>query len=497
MNRFLEKIFKGLQKPDSRKYPSFLRYVTHGGFLRSDDIRNTSSLNNIKQTIDSMRALARDSQIATALSYYATDATTTNSAGQIIWATSSDDPDIAELINDLFKKWKINQYARDHILEIATVGNLYIPSTIMYGETLGNSRHHVALNNNTIPNPTYDIVPAYKIMPEDIVHVWFQGTPKGYIYYPQDDTTDYIDLPEDAVIHFSLGGLLGEYTIDTLDDDGNEVQYDIQFASPLLESALSPTQTLALVEDAIILASFSRIIKFVNVDCSGAQQEEVQSILQQMKDTIEQQFSLNTITGGAQSFMNPQSPNNLIYLPRVNGADAVSITDLNMAELNEADDKLLNYYQDKKLSVLGVPKEAMNFSSSEGLGNAGAVMSQRSALYANILNRIETAYMTGWKDALNKYFANRNLTGYIGKFELHMNPIITLQSTIQFDKRDSAISQAQSLIELLKSAGVTDTDKYKSALTEVLTEAFPTIGADVSKWDFNFDSEEGGGMSGF
>lgn len=493
----LSKLIESVRKPE-RNIPSFLRYVTNGGFLKSDDIHGTSNFDNIRSTIESMRTLARDSQISTALSYYATDATTCNSKGQIIWATSVEHPEVAELINTLFDKWKVNRYARDHILEIATVGNLYMPTTIMYGDQVGSSNHKVALNNNTIPNPEYDIVPSYKIPPEDIVHIWFQGKPSGYIYYPSDSSADYMDLPEDAVIHFSLGGLLGEYTIDTKDTDGNTVQYDIQFATPLLSSALSPTQTLALVEDATILASFARVIKFINVDCGSATSErEIAPLLQQMKDTIEQQFSMNTITGGAQSFMNPQSPNNLIYLPKINGMDAVSITDLNMTDLSEADDKLLNYYQDKKLSVLGVPKEAMNFSSSEGLGNAGAVMSQRSALYANILNRIETAYIAGWTDALNKYFANRNLSGYAGTFELHMNPIITLQSTIQFDKKDAAINQAQNLLSLMKSAGVEDPDKYILALTEILTEAFPSIGADVSDWNINLDSEEGGGMGGF
>ena len=493
-NRFIDKMLKRVQKPRS-PYPSFLRYITSGSFLKSDMINGNSSYSDIKSKINSMRALAGDSQISTALSYYATDATTTNTAGQIIWATSDVDG-LADLINSLFKKWKVIQYARDHILEIATIGNLYIPTSIMYGEQIGASRHHVALNNNTIPDDDFDIVPSYKIPPEDIIHVWFQGEPKGYLYYPSDDTRECIDLPEEAVIHFSLGGLLGEYTIDAVDGDGNQIQYDIQFAEPLLSSALSPTQTLALLEDATILSSFARVIKFVNVDCSGAEQEQIMDILQRMKDTIEQQFALNTITGGAQSFLNPQSPNNLIYLPKVNGTDAVSITDLNMADLSEADNDLLNYYQDKKLSVLGVPKEAMNFSSAEGLGNAGTVMSQRSALYANILNRIETAYISGWTDAINKYFSMRNYSGYIDKFELHMNPIITVQSTVQFDKRDQALNQAQTLVELLKNVGVDDVDKYRSALTEILTEAFPTIGGDVAEWNLNLDEAEEGGMGG-
>ena len=163
-----------------------------------------------------------------------------------------------------------------------------------------------------------------------------------------------------------------------------------------------------------------------------------------------------------------------------------------MAESKDADNNLLDYYQNKKLSVLGIPKEAMNFSSPEGLGGAGAVMSQRSALYANSLQRIETAYMAGWTSAFNKYFEAHNLTGYIDKFQLHMNPIITQMSTVNAEKRDAALAQGASAVELLKSVGVTQDKPFKEALTEILTESFPTMGSDVNGWQINAQQSEGG-----
>jgi hypothetical protein len=269
-----------------------------------------------------------------------------------------------------------------------------------------------------------------------------------------------------------------------------------------MDGAVLPTQNLALLEDSMLLASLIRIVKFINVDCANAEEEEIQDILQRVKDMIEQQLSINTVTGDAQSFLNPQSPNNLIYLPKVNGADAISITDLNMAENTEADNKLLDYYQNKKLSVLGIPKEALNFSSAEGLGAAGTVMSQRSALYANILERLMTAYKNGWRQAINMYFKVRNLTGYIDKFELHMNPIVTTQSTIQFDKRDAALNQCTTLINLLKDAGVTEDSAYINALVEILAEVFPKMAADATTWNVNVGGEGegsadmGGGTGG-
>lgn len=494
-SHLISKLFSFTKKPKAK--PSFLRYIASGSFVRMSDLRNNSSVSDIRAKIDTMRSLAEDSQIKTALSYYATDSTTTNTAGQIIWATSEIE-DIARVINDLFKKWNLNLYVRDHILELATVGNLYIPTTEMYRTASDtNIKYGVALDNNTIPDDDFDIVPSYKVPPEDIIHIWSQGIPKGYIFQPDDKVQDYITYPETAVVHFSLGGLLGDYTIDTVDKDGNPQTFDIQFAEPLLDGATTPTTTLNLLEDATLLASFIRVIKFINVDCQNAEEEEVVNILQQMKDTIEQQLALNTVTGDARSFLNPQSPNNLIYLPKVNGQDAVSITDLNMAENNDADNKLLDYFQNKKLSVLGIPKEALNFTSNEGLGAAGTVMSQRSALYANILERLMTAYKNGWTQALNMYFKEHNMSGFIDKFELHMNPIVTTQSTIQFEKRDSAINQAATFLQLMKDAGVTDSMPVLNAFTEILSEVFPQIGSEAINLNINLDDGAGGDSGEF
>ena len=477
---------------------SWIRGMIAGSLYRVSDIRTSSSISDIQTQIDTMRALARDSQISTALSYYATDATTVNTAGQIIWATSDDtDKDIAEIINKLFKRWDINSYARDHILELATIGNLYIHTTRMYSDNLRNpSTKSVALDNNTIPDPDFDIVPSYQIPPEDIVHIFLEGKPMGYIFNSDEKTSDVELHPEESCIHFSLGGLLGKYSIDVL-ENGEEVEYDIKFAQPLMEKAVQPTQTLGLLEDALLLSSLIRNVKFINVECGNAEEEEVQSILQQIKDAIEQQLALNTNSGSVDSFVNPQSPNNLIFLPKINGQDAISVTDLQMSDTTDEDSKLLEHYQDKKLSVLGVPKEAMNFSSNEGLGGAGSVLSQRSALYANSLQRLKTAYIAGWTDAINKYFIARGMSGCVDKFQLHMSEIVTTQSTITFEKRDAAISQAQQIVDLMKNCGIDNADDYKGVLTEILTEVLPQTGSKVNQWDVAIKPEGGGDGASF
>lgn len=503
VSKFFDAIVNIVKRP---KPQSRLRAFSAGSFYKISDLKTGTDYGDIKTLIDRMRALAKDSQVATALSYYATDATIPNSSNQIIWATPVNDKapkDIAEIIDALFKRWKVNSYARAHILELATIGNLYIPTTHFYREPGATSSRRdigVSLDSNTIPEPDFDIIPSTKIPPENIIHLWSRGEPQGFLVDPEaTHNEDYKEIlyPEDSVVHFQLGGLLGDYVFTCKDKDGNLVDYDIQFADPLLESAVQPTQILNLLEDASVLSSLVKVVRFINVDCGNeTEEDEIRDALQQIKDAIEQQLSLNTSNGDTQSFLNPQSPNNLIYLPKVNGQDAVSVTDLNMKDDSENADKLLNYYQDKKLSVLGIPKEALNFSSSEGLGGAGAVMSQRSALYANSLQRIETAYKEGWTAAINSYFKARNLVGYIDKFELHMQPILTEMSTVQFDKRDASVGQASAIVDLLKAIGVTDADMYRTAIIEILQDALPKTSSAVNGVDIDV-SEAGEGGEGF
>lgn len=504
--RFIDRLL-GRNIPNaSYGHASWLQSVTNGTLYRAASIRNLDVLSNIRAQIDMMRALAEDSQISTALSYYATDATTTNSSGQIIWAVpkTADDKEVADIVNDLFKRWKVNMYARDHILEIATYGNLYLPTTDMYKTIIDEKQVSVALDNNTIVEDDFDIVPSIQIPPEDILHLWKEGQPHGYAYKPEQDQkhnqiSTTVLYPEDSIIHFSLGGLIGKYTIELPDQNSDLVSYDIQFAEPMLSRAIQPTRTLSLLEDAMLLSSMLRVIKFINVDCADADEEDIVPILETIKNTIEQQIALNTNTGDMQSFVNPQAPNNLIYLPKVNGQDPISILDLNMAEANETESKLLDYYQNKKLSVLGVPKEALNFSSAEGLGGAGNVMSQRSAIYANSLARLETAYTEGWTSAINAYFTRKGMSGLCDTFILKMNPIVTNLSTINFDKRDSALNQASMLIELMKSIKVKGKSNYAEALTEVLSEVFPELGTNISGWPMSPEDagDEGGGLDEF
>lgn len=503
--------YERLFRPKQQKVSRLRSTVAVGGSIyRISDLRTNSDIEDIRTQILVMRALARDSQVSTALSYYATDATTPNTAGDIIWATALEPKyqQVADIVNECFRRWNINSYVGDHIIELITVGQFYMPTTEMYREPATQQRRELmSLDDNTLVNNDYDIIPSYMIPPEDIIHLWYRGVPQGYIYQPSDDnttsfsSTEAISYPESSIIHFSLGGLLGKYHIAAQTSDGDTLDYDIQFADPLMNSAVQPTQTLNLLEDAMLLSSLTRAVKFINVECGDlGDEDEIGLQLQKIKDKIEQQLSLNTSTGDAQSFVNPQSPNNLIYLARVNGQDAISITDMNMAETTESDNKLLDYYQNKKLSVLGVPKEAMNFSSAEGLGGAGAVMSQRSALYANRLSRVETAYKNGWRDAINKYFMSRNMSGFVDKFVLNMNPIMTNMDQVLFEKRDSTINQAQSLVSLMKDLGIENADDYKQAITEILTQAFPQTGAAVNAWKVEVqdgESESGGGMGGF
>ena len=79
-----------------------------------------------------------------------------------------------------------------------------------------------------------------------------------------------------------------------------------------------------------------------------------------------------------------------------------------------------------------------------------------------------------------------------------MNPILTNMDQILFEKRDSAIQQANALTDLMQKLGITDPNEYKAATTEILTQAFPKTGSEVNTWSVDVKSgSESGGPGGF
>ena len=116
------------------------------------------------------------------------------------------------------------------------------------------------------------------------------------------------------------------------------------------------------------------------------------------------------------------------------------------------------------------------------------MLSQRSAIYANALQRLETAYKDGWRDAINKYFINRNMSGLVDKYDLKMQPIVTQLSTVVSEKRDSAIGQANQIVDLLKSLGIEDPGPYMKAISEALEEEFPEMSADIASWQVKLEN---------
>ena len=138
--------FQRIFRPKEQKISRLRSTVAVGGTIyRISDLRTNSDIEDIRTQIQVMRALAKDSQINTALSYYATDATTPNTSGDIIWATATESKyqQVADIVNDCFKRWNINNYVFDHILELATVGQFYMPTTEMYREPGTNQRREL------------------------------------------------------------------------------------------------------------------------------------------------------------------------------------------------------------------------------------------------------------------------------------------------------------------------------------------------------------------
>lgn len=65
----------------------------------------------------------------------------------------------------------------------------------MYKINGSNSRSRsmqVAIDNNSIPDNSFEVIPSTNILPEDIIHIWEQGVPQGYMYKPTEKFIIYM-----------------------------------------------------------------------------------------------------------------------------------------------------------------------------------------------------------------------------------------------------------------------------------------------------------------
>lgn len=417
--------------------------------------------------------MLEDPIIAAALEMYADDACQYNDSGKIIWA-EGDDIDAVAAANRLIDVLDINKNCWRDIYSLCTYGDLYLR---LYRE--GDESDYTTMYDSTHRGMSFLVKPEdtgrqfeeyveYVDNPASIFDLQTKGKTAGFIRVCdtseiRDDSTIFKTQPLQSVsvgniisydrtsfIHVSLSESVNR-TPELLRIENNEEDstiYKIKSGKSILADAYPVTQTLKLLEDSLTLNRMTRsaILRLIQIEVGDMPKSDVTNLLHRIKNNFEQKMAMNMQSGLTKSYNSPGPMDNMVYTVTKGGLGAVTVNNIG-GDVNVKDIADLDYFNNKKLAALKIPKQFLNFDSPEGIGGNGTSLTKISSRYAHTIIRIQNAYTQGITDLINYFFLDKDLD-FINKFTIRMVAPGTVEDTERSEKLNNDISQTRDLLDL-------------------------------------------------
>lgn len=440
--------------------------------------------------------LLKDATTAAAIEMYADDATQYDyRTGKIIWAESND-LDIEKAANRLIDVLRLNDDMWTYVYALCVYGDVYLRLYRKGDQSDYNEIFDTHKGGQTIvrvkPEDDSRKIEEYVEYVDDPATMYdltVRGNTAGYIrminteepistsYYSMNmnktiDAGDVNVYDRMSFVHICLAGNISRHPeLVTLTDSktGATNVYKVNTGKSILADAYEAAQTVKLLEDSMMLSRVTKsaLLRILQIETGNIPKTEVESLLHRVKSLIEQGIAYNKLNGTVSSYNSPGPMENMIYVPTKEGKGAITVQTLG-GDVNIKDIADIDYFNNKKLSALKIPKQFLNYDAPEGLGN-GTSLTKLSSRYAHTIMRIQKAMITGVTKLLNIYFLDKDLD-YINKFTIKMVSPSTIEDAERDEQLQSRLDQASSIIDMIdgKTTEVGILETVKWILTEFL-----------------------------
>lgn len=451
-----------------------------GSLIDVEAINKFRSLSsNRQERYKAYEEMLCDATTSAAIEMYADDATQYDQkSGKTIWV-ESEDPQIAAAANRLLDVLQINEKAWRHIYSLCTYGDLYLRiyregDNADYEDLLNSTPGSIRTKVQDTSRPMEEYV-EYVEDPSTIYDLQLKDKTAGFVRLKPNDTSsenkstntlyngmninkvdiNNIDLYDRrSFVHISLSESINrnpELLAIEDPESGKTTVYKIKTGKSILADAYDSSQTVKLLEDSLLLSRLTKsaLIRLLQIEVGDMPKPEVESLLRRVKNMIEQKIALNKNTGETRSYNSPSPMENIIYVPTKNGKGAITLNNLG-GDVNIKDIADIEYFNNKKLSALKIPKQYLNYDAPEGLGN-GTSLSKLSSRYAHTVMRVQKAYCYGITTLLNLFFMDKDLD-YINKFTVKMVSPATIEDMERDDQTSNRINQASDIMGLVEGS---------------------------------------------
>lgn len=552
LKSFLEDAFRIKVKPNEMEHTSMhltkdkddiaykqAKNAESGSIIDVEAIQKFRTLSsNRYERYNEFEDLLHDATISAAIEMYADDATQYNyRTGKIVWA-ESDDPQIAKAANRLIDVLCINDNAWTHIYALCAYGDVYFrlyrdgdvsdySEAINYAKT-GQSLVRVKPKDESRKIDEYveyvdDPATIYDLQVKDktagfikMINVEPSKTATSMSNIYASNTMDISDVNiynNTSFVHICLSGNIERHPeLITLTDSntGEVTVYKVKTGKSILADAYEASQTVKLLEDSMLLSRITKsaLVRLLQIEVGDMPKSEVEALLRRVKNLLEQKMALTTQNGMVSSYNSPGPMENIVYIPTRDGKGVITPNTLG-GDVNIKDIVDVDYFNNKKLSALKIPKQYLNYDAPEGLGN-GTSLTKLSSRYAHTVMRIQKAYITGITKLLNILFTDKGLD-YIDKFTIKMVSPATIEDTERDEQMQAHLDFANSIIDMIdgktNEKGILEVVKWilneflnLSDITEILDKypamIDPNNGFDSdgdNGFDVNFSGSVGGG----
>ena len=441
---------------------------------------------------DEMRQ--NDSLAAAVLEMYADDITQPDPQGRAIWI-ESENANCAEAGNRLLRILKVDENIWATAYSLVCYGDVYFElfRTPRKGSLFNEAQVVVHkepknyalvdyIERITDPSEIFDLVSNGQTVGFARTHInenkvdsdkW-NSIYNSWNYKVDRNDIDLYDSQKFVHIYVPDAGVRHPYKF-VISDEASSVsggtEYTVSTGKSLLQDAYKTSQQLQLMETSILLSRLTRssIYRLIQVQVGQKSEVDTISLLNRIKNLLDKKQTINSTTGTFGSYANPgPEVSNIIIPVKENGQGSIQTNTIG----GDYDPKTLtdlDYLVNKELAAFKVPRQFLNFTDGGGF-NGGSSLAKISSQYAHRIVRYKRAIIAGIDKLINVYFNNR-YPDYVGKFEVKMTPINTVEDTERVETARQKLDMVGQIMDQLDQMDDT-VGKFK-ILKDAFEDAYP------------------------
>jgi len=278
--------------------------------------------------------------------------------------------------------------------------------------------------------------------------------------------------------------------------EGDGISYSVKRGQSILYNIFKIWRELSLLENSVLLNRITKssIIRTVSVEVGDMEKNDVQKLLQRIKQMIEQKSAIN-VNNSYNDYTNPGPIENVIYIPTHDGKGAITTGQIG-GDVNVGDLVDLDYFKNKLYGALGIPKQYLGDTDDATGFNGGTALSLTSSRYAKTVKRVQNAMIQALTDAINLMLLDKGLTNYINEFRLKMQAPTTQEEKDRKENLSSSISnirEIMSLVDMIEDP-ITKLNILKSLLSNTISDinVITAIQDEIERLTSEAEGEESG-----